>query len=111
MSLNPEMRSTNFQLAADHGNSVAASMSQAGGFESRPYKGPDCALPPVSHAVDRIDELLLLIRREHGIVDRTGATRCLLIDMPGDEAAVLAENLQPIVDAVRFQCGQPRATE
>src|SRR3954453_6888564 len=52
------------------------------------------------HAIDHIDELLLLVGREYEIVDRAGATRCLLIDMLGDEAAVLAENLQAIVDAV-----------
>jgi len=32
------------QFAADHGNSVAASMWHAGGFETRHYKRPDCAM-------------------------------------------------------------------
>src|SRR5712691_9641506 len=52
------------------------------------------------HAVDRVDESLLRVGREDEVVDRAGAARRLLVDLLGDEAAVLAEDLQAIVDAV-----------
>src|SRR5262249_16028166 len=52
------------------------------------------------HAVDHVDQLLLLIRREHEVVNRTGAARCSLEDVLGEEAAVLAKNLQAVVAAI-----------
>ncbi len=52
------------------------------------------------HPVGHVDEPLLAVGREHQVVDRAGASRALLEDVLGDEAAVLAENLQPVVGAV-----------
>jgi hypothetical protein len=62
VSVNPEIRSTNFQFAADHGNSVAASMWHEGGFETRPYKRPDCAMPPVLGLRERLKRQKLRAR-------------------------------------------------
>jgi len=44
--------------------------------------------------------LLRRVGREHQIVDRSVAARVLLVDVLGDERAVLAKNLQPVVGAV-----------
>ena len=52
------------------------------------------------HAVNHVDEFLLLVGREHEIVDRAGAARALLVDVLGDEAAILAEDLQPVIGAI-----------
>ena len=49
--------STNFQFAADPGNSVAASMWHEGGFETRPYKRPACAMPPVLGLRERLRQM------------------------------------------------------
>src|SRR4029453_16963626 len=52
------------------------------------------------HAVDHVDQLLLSVRREYEVVDRTGAPRCFLEDVLGDEAAVLAKDLQAVVAGI-----------
>src|ERR1041385_901309 len=52
------------------------------------------------HPVDHVDELLVLVGREHEIVDRAGAERRFLEHMLGNERAVLAEHLHPVVGAV-----------
>src|SRR4029453_16200378 len=52
------------------------------------------------HAVDHVDQLLLFIRREYQVVDRARAARCSLEDVLGDEAAVLAKDLQAVVAAI-----------
>src|SRR5262249_929115 len=52
------------------------------------------------HAVDHVDEPLLLIGREPEAIDRAGAAGGLLIDVLGDEGPVFAENLQPVVGAI-----------
>src|SRR5262249_16200559 len=52
------------------------------------------------HAVDHVDEFLLLVGREYEVVDRAGTARRLLVDVLGDEAAVLAEDLHAVVGAV-----------
>src|SRR5262245_44692854 len=52
------------------------------------------------HAVDHVDQLLLFIGREYEVVDRTGAARCSLEDVLGDEAAVLAKEREAVVAAI-----------
>src|SRR5580700_7195819 len=51
-------------------------------------------------AVDHVDVFLRLVRREHEFVDRAGGTGVLLVEMLGDERAVLAEDLHAVVGAV-----------
>src|SRR5438876_5187849 len=41
---------------------------------------------------NHMDEFLLLVGREHEVVDRAGAARRLLVDLLGHEAAVFAED-------------------
>jgi hypothetical protein len=52
------------------------------------------------HPVDHVDVPLRRVRREHQIVDRAVAERRLLEDVLGDEGAVLAKDLHPVVGAV-----------
>src|SRR6516165_3170244 len=52
------------------------------------------------HAVDHVDEFLILVGREHEVVDRARAACRLLVDMLGDESAILAEYLQAVVAAI-----------
>src|SRR3954471_18487823 len=52
------------------------------------------------HPVDHVDELLLLLGREHEIVARAGAERLVLEHMLAHERAVLTEDLQPVIGAV-----------
>src|SRR5215468_8080997 len=52
------------------------------------------------HAVDHVDQSLLLVGREYEVVDRAGAARRLLVDVFADEGAVLAKDLHAIVGPV-----------
>src|SRR5262249_768736 len=52
------------------------------------------------HAVDHVDEFLVLVGREHEIEDRARAPRHLFVDVFEDESAVLAEYLQAVIRAV-----------
>ena len=52
------------------------------------------------HAVDHVDELLFLVRREYEVVDRSSSPCGLLVDVLRYEASVLMEDLQAIVAAV-----------
>src|SRR5262249_33517761 len=67
---------------------------------ARLARGVVADAPLAVHAVDHVDELLLGVGREHEVVDRAGAARRLLVDLLGDEAAVLVKDLQAVVDAV-----------
>src|SRR6516164_4024437 len=51
-------------------------------------------------AIVHVDELLLLVGREHELVDRARGQRVLLVEMLGYERAVFAENLDTIIGAV-----------
>src|SRR5438132_2536267 len=52
------------------------------------------------HAVDHVHEALAALGREHEVVHRAVAARLSFERVLGDEAAVLAEDLQPVVGAV-----------
>ena len=52
------------------------------------------------HAIDHVDQLLILVGGEHEIIDRAGAARGLLVNVLGDESAVFAEYLQAVVAPV-----------
>src|SRR5262249_16153025 len=52
------------------------------------------------HAVDHVDEFLVLVGREHEVIDRARAARRLLVDVLGDKSAILTEHLQAVVAAV-----------
>src|SRR2546428_4476642 len=52
------------------------------------------------HAVDHVHVALAALGREHQVVHRAVAARLLLERVLRDEAAVLAEDLQPVVGAV-----------
>src|SRR5215472_15940099 len=52
------------------------------------------------HAIDHVDEFLVLVGREHEVVDRARAARRLLVDVLGDKSAILTKHLQAVVAAV-----------
>src|SRR5262245_14734097 len=52
------------------------------------------------HAIDHVDEFLVLVGREHEVVDRARAAGRLLVDVLGDKSAILTEHLQAVVAAV-----------